>query len=72
MSSNSGLGPGIEGGVAGAAVLLTLYGVAILAGSTVLGAEWVPHGEGLTGLILIVLILLGAALGAGAASRADR
>jgi hypothetical protein len=71
-SSHGGLGPGIEGGVAGASVLLTLYGVAILFGSSVLSEEWVPHSRGLTGAILTVLIVVGAVLGAGVASRARR
>ncbi len=72
MSSNPGLGPGPEGGVAGAAVALTLYGVAILVGSAVLGEEWVPHSDGLTGAILIALLVIGGVVGAGVASRADR
>ena len=72
MSSSKGLGPGIEGSVAGAALLLTLYGVAILFGSSVLDEEWVPSSEGLTGAILIALIVVGGVMGAGVASRTDR
>jgi hypothetical protein len=72
VSSSSGLGPGIEGGVAGASVFLTLYGVAILFGSSVLSEEWVPHSRLYTGVILLSLIVIGAVVGAGAASRSDR
>lgn len=71
-SSDGGLGPGLEGGVAGAAVLLTLYGAAILLASSVFGVELVPHGRGLTGLILAALIVVGAVVGAGAATRSQR
>ena len=68
MSSSGGLGPGLEGGVAGASVFLTLYGVVILIASSVFDAELVPHGRGLTGLILVALIVVGAVVGAGVAT----
>jgi hypothetical protein len=72
VSSSPGLGPGVEGAVAGAAVALTLYGVVVLAASSILGEELVPHSEAIVGALLVVLAVVGGVLGLGAAKRTSR
>lgn len=72
MSNNPGMGAGFEGAVAGAALMLTLYGAVVVVLSGFLGVELVPHSEVLVAGILIVLGVVGGVLGAGVAKSRSR
>lgn len=73
MSNNTGMGAGLEGAVAGGALMLTLYGAVVVVLSGFLGIELVPHSETLVAGILIALGVIGGVLGAGVAkSRTGR
>lgn len=65
-------GTGVDGPVAGATLLLALYGALVIVVDLVLGRKLLPHsGLGVAGIILGCL-LVGGAVGALAANRADR
>ena len=65
-------GTGVDGIVAGGALVLTLYGLLVIAADLVADKKLTPHsGIGVAALIVGCLVV-GAVLGGIAASRSDR
>lgn len=64
-------GTGLDAPVAGAALVLTLYGLLVIVADLLFGAELVPHSGLAVAGIMIGCLLVGAVLGGGAA-RASR
>lgn len=65
-------GTGLDAPVAGAALVLTLYGLTVIVAELLFGVELVPpSGLGVAG-IMVGCLLVGAVLGGGAARAATR
>jgi len=58
------LSPGEAAG-AGAAIVITLYGLVVVAASLVLDEELVPTSMGKAGALMLALLAVGAVLGGG-------
>ena len=65
-------GSGIDGVVAGAALVLTLYGLVAILVDVVADQELVSHNALVVAGVMVGCLLVGAVLGGIAASRSDR
>ena len=72
MSSSSGDSATFEGGVVGACLLMTVFGVVVIAATAIADVELVPHSTGLAAAIMAGLAAVGAVLGAGIARGLSR
>jgi hypothetical protein len=65
-------GTGLDGMVAGAATVLTIYGLLVIAADVVLDSKLIPDNGLAVAGIMIGCLIVGGILGAIAAARSDR
>jgi hypothetical protein len=69
LGEDNAAGPGLDGAVAGAALVLTLYGLAVIVVDAAFHTEIVPHSGFAVAGVMLACLLVGAVLG-GALGRA--
>jgi hypothetical protein len=72
VGSPNAAGPGLDAAVAGATLLLTLYGLLVIAADLFFHTELVPHSGFQLAGIMVACLVVGAALGGGAGRAAGR
>jgi hypothetical protein len=65
-------GTGIDGIVAGAALVLTLYGLVAIVADLLFHQSLIPDSAVIVGLIIAACLVVGAVLGAIGSARSDR
>ncbi|HWG94318.1 MAG TPA: hypothetical protein VNU66_08860 [Mycobacteriales bacterium] len=70
--AHNAAGPGLDAAVAGATLVLTVYGLVVILADLLFHAELIPHSGFQLAGIMVACLVVGAVLGGGAGKAAAR